>query len=122
MPADAPADLRAVMFEREPGDAEAARTLEQPRYNIPALFVLEYATAKLWESWGVKPAAVIGHSAGEYAAAVIAGVMTLPDALAVVVLRGQLFEQVPAGGMLSVDLAEAELQAASCRACRSTSA
>jgi len=110
MPADAPADLRAVMFDREPGDAEASRTLEQPRYNIPALFVVEYAVAKLWESWGVKPAAVIGHSAGEYAAAVIAGVMSLQDALSVVVLRGQLFEQVPAGSMLSVDMSEADLK------------
>ncbi|HYF17977.1 MAG TPA: SDR family oxidoreductase [Ramlibacter sp.] len=111
MPPEAPADLRAVMFEREAGDKAAARTLEQPRYNIPALFVLEYAIARLWESWGVKPAAVIGHSAGEYAAAVLAGVMGLQDALNVVVLRGQLFEQVPAGAMLSVDLPEAELKA-----------
>jgi len=110
MPADAPADLRAVMFEREPGDPEAARLLEQPRYNIPVLFVLEYAIARLWESWGVRAAAVIGHSAGEYAAAVVAGVMSLQDALTVVVLRGQLFEQVPAGAMLSVDLPEAELR------------
>ncbi len=110
MPADAPADLRPVMFDREPGDREAGKVLEQPRYNIPALFVLEYAIARLWESWGVKPAAVIGHSAGEYAAAVIAGVMNLQDALSIVVLRGQLFEQVPAGGMLSVDLPEAELR------------
>jgi acyl transferase domain-containing protein/thioesterase domain-containing protein len=109
MPADAPADLRALMFEREPGDAAAARTMEQPRYNIPALFVLEYAIAKLWESWGVRPAAMIGHSAGEYAAATIAGVMSLADALRIVVLRGQLFEEVPAGAMLAVDLTEAEL-------------
>ncbi|TFZ03968.1 type I polyketide synthase [Ramlibacter humi] len=110
MPADAPADLRALMFEREPGDALAAKTLERPRYNIPALFVIEYAVAKLWQSWGVQPAAVIGHSAGEYAAAVIAGVMPLADALNVVVLRGQLFEQVPAGAMLSVDATEEELR------------
>ncbi|TFZ02998.1 SDR family oxidoreductase [Ramlibacter henchirensis] len=110
MPADVPSDLRSVMFEREPGDEQGGRVLEQPRYNIPALFVLEYAIAKLWESWGVKPAAVIGHSAGEYAAAVIAGVMSLEDALKVVVLRGQLFEQVPSGAMLSVDLPESELR------------
>jgi acyl transferase domain-containing protein len=110
MPPSAPADLRDVMFEREPGDEQAARTLEKPSYNIPALFVIEYATAKLWESWGIKPAAVIGHSAGEYAAATISGVMGLHDALQVVVLRGQLFEQVPAGAMLAVDATEAELR------------
>lgn len=110
MPADAPADLRALMFEREANDPGAARQLEQPRYNIPALFVLEYALARLWESWGVRASAVIGHSAGEYAAAVVAGVMGLADALSVVVLRGLLFEQAPAGAMLSVDLAEDELR------------
>jgi len=109
MPPDAPADLRALMFERDKGDADAARRLEQPRYNIPALFVLEYALARLWESWGVRASAVIGHSAGEYAAAVIAGVMDLDDALSLVVLRGVLFEQAPPGAMLSVDLAEDEL-------------
>ncbi|HUG25488.1 polyketide synthase [Piscinibacter sp.] len=112
LPADAPADLRALMFECQPGDAEAARRLEQPRYAIPALFTLEYALARLWESWGVQPAAVIGHSAGEYAAACIAGVMSLADALSIVVLRGWLFEQVPPGAMLSVDLAEAPLREA----------
>ena len=111
LPVGVPADLRSVMFEREPGDAQACKMLEQPRYNIPALFILEYAIAKLWESWGVRPAAVIGHSAGEYAAATIAGVMSLADALSVVVLRGQLFEQVPAGSMLAVDLAEPQLRA-----------
>ncbi|MEJ6022289.1 type I polyketide synthase [Ramlibacter sp. PS4R-6] len=110
LPADAPADLRTVMFAL--GDEQAARTLQKPRYAIPALFILEYAIAKLWASWGVKPAAVVGHSAGEYAAACLAGAMSLADALAIVTLRGQLFEQAPAGAMLSVDLDEAELRAA----------
>lgn len=110
MPAGAPADLRRVMFEAEPGDAEAAALLERPGYNIPALFVLEVALARLWSAWGIRPAAVIGHSAGEYAAAVQAGVMSLRDALKVVVLRGQLFEQAPAGAMLAVDLSEDALR------------
>jgi len=108
LPADAPADLRAAMFERAATDP----VLQQPRYAIPALFILEYAIAKLWASWGVTPHAVIGHSAGEYAAACVAGAMSLADALAIVTLRGQLFEQAPAGAMLSVDLSEAELRAA----------
>ncbi len=110
MPAGVPADLRRVMFDADPGDAQAAALLERPRYNIPALFVLEVALARLWAAWGVKPAAVIGHSAGEYAAAVAAGVMSLRDALKVVVLRGELFEQAPAGAMLAVDLAEDALR------------
>ncbi len=112
MPAEAPAELRDIMFAHGPSVEEAARTLEQPRYAIPALFVLEYALAKLWQAWGVQPCAVIGHSAGEYAAACIAGVMSLPDALAVVVLRGQIFEAAPPGGMVSVDLPEDQLRAA----------
>ncbi|MDB5875431.1 MAG: polyketide synthase-like protein [Ramlibacter sp.] len=112
MPADAPPDLRTRMFEGDPQDAAAASTLERPSYALPALFTLEYALAKLWESWGIVPAAVIGHSAGEYAAACLAGVMSLADALSVVVVRGRLFEEVPLGGMLSVDLAEPELREA----------
>jgi len=108
LPADAPQDLRSVMFERDT-DPQTTTLLQRPSYAIPALFTLEYALAKLWQSWGVIPAAVMGHSAGEYTAACLAGVMSLEDALSVVVLRGQLFEAVPAGGMLSVDLSEAEL-------------
>jgi acyl transferase domain-containing protein len=112
MPAGAPADLRARMFDSDPADATAAATLERPTYALPALFIVEYALAKLWASWGIRPSAVIGHSAGEYAAACIAGVMSLADALSVVVLRGQLFEQVPLGAMLAVDLPEAPLREA----------
>ena len=111
LPADAPQDLHQIMFESELSDLRAAAMLEKPSYAIPALFVLEYALAKLWQSWGVAPVAVIGHSAGEYAAACLAGVMSLPDALSVVVLRGQLFETVPPGAMLSVDLTEVALRA-----------
>jgi len=111
MPPEAPQDLRTIMFEHDAADADACQALARPTYAMPALFTLEYALAKLWESWGIKPAAVIGHSAGEYAAACLAGVMSLADALSIVVLRGQLFEVVPPGGMLSVDLPEAELAA-----------
>ena len=111
MPAEAPHDLRAIMFNTGDAASPAADTLARPTYAMPALFTLEYALARLWESWGIKPAAVIGHSAGDYVAACLAGVMSLPDALAVVVLRGQLFETVSPGGMLSVDLPEAELTA-----------
>lgn len=109
LPADAPQDLRSVMLHGV-DDPQTAALLQRPRYAIPALFTLEYALAKLWQSWGLKPAAVMGHSAGEYAAACLAGVMSLDDALSVVVLRGQLFEAVPTGGMLLVDLSEAELR------------
>lgn len=111
MPADVPRDLYAVMFESDPSDAPAATALRRPVYALPALFTLEYGLTKLWESWGVRPAGVIGHSAGDYAAACCAGVMSLADALSVTVLRGQLFETTPPGAMLSVDLAETALRA-----------
>jgi acyl transferase domain-containing protein/thioesterase domain-containing protein len=110
LPAQAPRDLREVMFSTD-ADGSAARALARPSYAMPALFTLEYALAKLWESWGIKPAAVIGHSAGEYTAACLAGVMSLQDALSLVTLRGELFETVPSGAMLSVDLPEADLKA-----------
>ncbi len=110
MPPDAPADLRATMFEPTAGEQKESHALEKPAYAIPGLFVLEYALARLWQSWGINPSAVIGHSAGEYAAACLAGVMSLADALSIVTLRGQLFEKVEQGAMLAVDLPEAELR------------
>ena len=102
MPSIARPDLRALMFERDPSDAAAAEALEQPMSSVLAVFVLEYAMAAMWSAWGIKPDAVIGHSAGEYAAAVVAGVMSLKDALEIVALRGQVFAEASPGGMLSV--------------------
>ncbi len=76
----------------------------------PALFVCQYALARLWASWGIEPAAVLGHSVGEYAAACLAGVMPLAAALALVALRGRLMQALPPGAMLAVGLPEAELR------------
>ncbi|WP_167784702.1 type I polyketide synthase [Ramlibacter rhizophilus] len=109
LPADAPPQLGQRLFAGEPGHAEDVAWLEAPVNAIPALFILEYALGRLWLSWGVKPAAMMGHSAGEYAAACLAGVLSLPDALRIVVLRGRLFEKAPRGGMLSVDLPRDQL-------------
>ncbi|KAB8315460.1 SDR family oxidoreductase [Tolypothrix campylonemoides VB511288] len=103
-------DLRSLIY---PGDLEseaAAEKLQQTDITQPALFVIEYALAKLWMSWGVSPQAMIGHSIGEYIAACLAGVFSLQDALAVVALRGRLMQQLPAGAMLSVSQSEAEIK------------
>src|SRR5206468_2074351 len=87
---------------------QSSERLRQTSLALPALFVTEYALAKLWMSWEVRPHAMIGHSVGEYVAACLAGVLSLEDALSLVVLRGKLLEQVSGGGMLSVLLSENE--------------
>ncbi|GAB4243667.1 MAG: hypothetical protein Kow0049_33320 [Stanieria sp.] len=83
--------------------------LQQTEITQPALFVIEYALAQLWMSWGIKPQAAIGHSIGEYVAATIAGVMSLEDALYLVARRGKLIQQMPPGSMLAVSLSETEV-------------
>lgn len=104
-------DLRTLMYPA-PADVEAAtRTLERPSLTLPSLFTTEYALGQLFHAWGVSPQAFIGHSVGEYAAACLAGVMSLEDALKLVMMRGRLFEVVQRGGMLSVQSSESDLRA-----------
>ena len=102
-------DIREVIFAA-PGEEEAATgRLTQTALTQPALFIIEYALAKLWMEWGVRPAAMIGHSIGEYVAACLAEVMTLEDALRVVAMRGKLMQSLPSGSMLAVPLPESEV-------------
>lgn len=103
-------DLREIMYPA-PSDCEtAAISLRQTCFTQPALFVIEYALAQLWQSWGVKPQAMIGHSIGEFVAACIAGVFTLEDALMLVANRGRFMWELPEGAMLSVRLPAKEVE------------
>ena len=104
-------DLRKIIYP-VPEQAEAAeQQLTQTSLTQPALFVIEYALAKVLESRGLKPAAMIGHSLGEYVAACLSGVFSLEDALMLVAVRGRMMQALPAGAMLSVQLPEAEVAA-----------
>ncbi|HEX6290302.1 MAG TPA: beta-ketoacyl synthase N-terminal-like domain-containing protein [Herpetosiphonaceae bacterium] len=102
-------DLRTLLYGEADSLSEAAAQLEQTALTQPALFVIEYALAQLWMSWGVRPDALIGHSIGEYVAATLAGVFSLEDALALVALRGRMIQALPSGAMLSVPLPEQEV-------------
>ncbi|MGZ6078068.1 MAG: type I polyketide synthase, partial [Myxococcaceae bacterium] len=103
-------DLREVLFPPPGAEPAAEARLIQTSVTQPALFVIEYALAKLWMGLGLTPQAMIGHSIGEYVAACLAGVLTLEDALALVAARGQLMQSLPGGSMVSVALSEAELR------------
>jgi len=92
-------------------DADAR--LRGMTFAQPALFALQYALTQLWSAWGVQPSAVAGHSAGEYAAAVAAGALTLADGMKLVMVRGALMDTLPAGGeMVALFLDEATVSAA----------
>jgi amino acid adenylation domain-containing protein len=101
-------DLGPLLHEADRSEERAATQLERPTLALTALFTTEYALAQLWRSWGLQPDALIGHSAGEYAAACVAGVLSMEDALAIVHQRGHLFETLDSGSMLGVALSEQE--------------
>nr|VFJ44904.1 MAG: Acyl transferase domain-containing protein [Candidatus Kentron sp. FM]VFJ45309.1 MAG: Acyl transferase domain-containing protein [Candidatus Kentron sp. FM]VFK05811.1 MAG: Acyl transferase domain-containing protein [Candidatus Kentron sp. FM] len=104
-------NLRDLLYPSEEKVQAAAQQLQQTAFTQPALFVIEYALAKLWMAWGIQPSAMIGHSIGEYVAACLAGVFSLEDALSLVANRGRLMQQMPSGEMLAVPLPAEELQA-----------
>jgi len=83
--------------------------LNQTLYAQPVLFTIEYALAQLWQSLGIAPAAIVGHSMGEYVAACLAGVLSLEDALHLIATRAKLVNELEQGAMLAVTLPEKEV-------------
>ncbi|NEP60016.1 MAG: SDR family NAD(P)-dependent oxidoreductase, partial [Symploca sp. SIO2G7] len=103
--------LLEVIYPQNPEDIEALSLLDQTGYTQPALFAIEYALAQLWQSWGIKPDVVMGHSVGEYVAATVADVFSLEDGLKLIAMRGQLMQKLPAGGkMVSVMAKESKVR------------
>jgi acyl transferase domain-containing protein/thioesterase domain-containing protein len=104
-------DPRALWLP-EPGQEQAAtEALNRPSVQLPLIMIVEYALAQLWISWGIVPQALAGHSMGENTAACLSGVIGFEDCIALVELRGRLFDRIAPGGMLSVPLPAAELMA-----------
>jgi acyl transferase domain-containing protein/thioesterase domain-containing protein/acyl carrier protein len=103
-------DIRALWLPELESETQAAETLKQPSVQLPLIMIIEYALAQLWMSWNVQPVALVGHSMGENTAACLAGVLSFEDCIKLVHLRGQLFDTVPAGGMLSIPLPMEEIQ------------
>ncbi|CAM3026088.1 SDR family NAD(P)-dependent oxidoreductase [Legionella anisa] len=98
-------DFKALLF------SENNQAINQTQYAQPLLFVVSYALAKLFESWGVKSDAYIGHSLGEYVAATLANVFSLEDALKIVAMRGKLMQSMPSGAMLAIQKPASEVSA-----------
>ncbi|MGW0913804.1 thioester reductase domain-containing protein [Streptomyces sp. NPDC002784] len=117
-PFDEAADLFDVHLDRplasvvwpEPGQESP---VDDTRYTQPALFAVEYALARMWQSWGLKPSGLLGHSIGGIVAACVAGVFELPDAVRLVAARAALMAELPEGGaMAALDCDEATARAA----------
>ena len=103
-------DLRKLLYPPEQEAAAATEQLNRTCITQPALFSLEYSLAQWWIAHGIRPQAMVGHSIGEYVAACLAGVMSLEDALEISTIRGRMMQEMPAGSMLAVPLADEEIR------------
>ncbi|MDI1312863.1 type I polyketide synthase [Prosthecobacter sp.] len=102
---------------------EAESKMQRTEISQVAIFAMQMGLAELWKSWGVRPAAVIGHSVGEVAAACVAGILTLEEAAKIIVYRGRFMDEcdVQDGTMLAVGMAPDEARAVIARHGRAVS-
>jgi acyl transferase domain-containing protein len=112
LPSPVAVRVRGALYPPAETSADAAdRTLQATDPGQLALFIIEYALARLWMSWGVAPYAMVGHSLGEYVAACLAGVWTLEETLRIVTARGTLMQATAPGAMVAVPLPASEARA-----------
>ncbi len=104
-------DLRDVLFGDVASDPDLAAAINATQFAQPSLFLISYATARLVNSWGIEPAAMIGHSIGELVCATLSGVISFKDAIRFVAERGRLMQEMPPGTMVAVRLPEKDLVA-----------
>ena len=104
-----PRPLLEVLFDTDSDSGgEAGETLRHTSFAQPALFAVEMGLARLWQSWGIEPDVVLGHSVGQYAAACVAGVFSLEDGARLMAERGRLFGSLPEGGRMVAVFADAQ--------------
>ena len=102
--------LLALLYPDQESDGTSL-ALDETQNTQPALFILEYALAQLWMSWGIQPAAVMGHSIGEYVAACVAGVFSFEEGVRLVAERGDLIHSLcQTGQMVAVFAPEKKIR------------
>ncbi|GHA47767.1 hypothetical protein GCM10008927_10880 [Amylibacter ulvae] len=102
-------DLLKIIHAPAKDAEKMTEKLKDTAIAQPAIFSISYALAKQWAHWGVNPDAMMGHSIGEFAAATIAGIFALPDAIKLIALRGRLMADLPRGVMISVRASENDI-------------
>ncbi|MEM8860802.1 MAG: beta-ketoacyl synthase N-terminal-like domain-containing protein, partial [Chloroflexota bacterium] len=99
-----------VLYPHDPESTKAAERLTQTGLAQPAIFMVSYALMRLWQSWGIEPDVLVGHSVGEYVAACLAGVFSVEDALTIIANRARLMQSLPSGSMQAIRLPAHKLE------------